>query len=246
MRTRLIVFIGVTLALLAALAGCVAVPVPVTERGLQNPPGTLLGPITIGNLPGGNYAEFEADGTLEMLGTATGWEDLRIDGLATRAGTVAPKDTTGFRGNANFQTRNLINTQADEVQFSVQMPHAWKVGSSIYPHVHFSPIAANAGAVTVSLTFECYDATISGTFPAGVTTYQVTDSWTGDAQWAHRLAGNVTAYTMAGMGISAVQKCRLFRDNTVTGNYADEIALLYIDWHYEVDTPAGSRAPLAK
>ena len=321
MRTlRFTLFLAITSALLATLAACVAVPEPATrslppppqigERGLQNPPGSLLGPIavsgaftvtgpivstssitttgpvsvagfintlgpltvtraissagglyasggitlrtpisiqapaTIGDLSA-DYTAFEADGTVALYGSATGWEDLRFDGLSTRSGTVAPKDTTGFRGNAAFQTRNLINTQADEVQFSVQMPHAWKSGSSIYPHVHISPISAAATPVTVSLVFDCYDATIGGTFPAASTLYTVTTSWSG-AAWQHLLAGNTTAYTMTGMGLSAVQKCRMFRDNTVTDNYADEIALLYIDWHYEVDTPAGSRQPLAK
>lgn len=193
-----------------------------------------------------NHANFEADGTLALTGEATGWEDLRIDGLSTRNGVVAPTDEVGFRGSASFYSRNLVHNQADEVQFSVQMPHSWKVESAVWPHVHISPWITNTGTVTVSLVFDCYDASIGSAFPSSSKLYTVTTSWNGDAQWKHLLAGGVSSYSMSGMTLSSVQKCRLYRDNGVAGNLAGKIALLYIDWHYEVDTPAGSRGTLAK
>lgn len=207
-------------------------------------PVTIVGTLQAGGAA--NYATIEADGTLALTGNATGWEDLRIDGLSTRVGSVAPTDETGFRGSASFASRNFVHNQADEVQFSVQMPHSWKVESAVWPHAHISPWITNTGTVTVSLVFDCYDASIGSAFPAASTLYTVTSSWNGNAQWKHLLAGGVSAYSMNGMTLSSVQKCRLYRDNTVSGNLAGKIALLYIDWHYEVDTPAGSRGTLAK
>lgn len=53
-------------------------------------------------------------GGVRLLGNATVFEDLRIDALSTRVGVVAPTDETGFRGNANFISRNFVHNQADE------------------------------------------------------------------------------------------------------------------------------------
>ena len=37
----------------------------------------------------GNYATFEADGTLRLAGNATVFDDLRVEGATARAGVVA-------------------------------------------------------------------------------------------------------------------------------------------------------------
>lgn len=48
-------------------------------------------------------------------------------------------------------------------------------------------------------------------------------------------AGNATALDMTGKTLSSVLKCRLYRDNTIANNLADKVAMLYVDFHYEVD-----------
>lgn len=174
--------------------------------------------------------------------TLVGWEDLRIDATQAMKGASAPTDETGFRGSSSFTSRNLVHNQADGIEFDVQMPHAWD-NTDVWPHVHFSPWITNTGTVTVSFILDCFDAAIDGTFPASSTTYTMTKSWTNSGQWKHLLASRATAYTgLTGKGISAVQKCRLFRDNTVTGNLAGKVSLLYLDIHYRTDAMGSSAA----
>lgn len=190
-----------------------------------------------GNVAAGNYARFADDGTLTLAGNATAFEDLRVEGMSTRVGTVAPTDTTGFRGDANHQVRNFINTQADEVQFMVQMPHAWKGGtaSTLEAHVHFMPIASSAGEQAVKFILEYYWANVNGQFPASPGTYPMTYTWTGDKQWYHCIADGSGGIALTDGALSAIPKCRLYRDNTVTNNLAAAVTFLYFDIHYEVD-----------
>jgi hypothetical protein len=197
-----------------------------------------------GNRAAGNYATFGDDGTLQVYGEATAHEDLRVEGMTTRVGTVAPTDGTGFRGDANHQQRTFVHTQADEVQFLIQMPHAWVGGSTgIEPHVHFCPTTSTAGTASYAVRFalEYYWANVGAQFPATPGTILMTETWTGEAQWKHLIADAGSALTLTDGALSAILKCRLFRDNTVANNYAAPVTLLYFDAHYEVDSLGSSQ-----
>lgn len=198
-----------------------------------------------GNKAGGDYAEFGADGTLRLYGAATTYDDLRIDGLSTRTGVTAPTDETGFRGDGNFYSRNFVHTQADEVQFAVQLPHAWKEGGLLYPHVHFSPWIAGAGNRAAQFVLEYYWANVWDQFPASPSTHTMTKTWSTDQQWYHLIASNAAPLTATGKTLSSMLKCRLYRDNTVANNLAGKVALLYIDFHVEIDA-LGSREEYSK
>lgn len=244
---------AVALALLLALVSCTKPPAQETLQGiggLNNPPSTttnnVTGSVTASSLTVNGPARVDGasvlSGTLtlsdslRLLGAATDWDDLRIDGLSTRAGVVAPTDETGFRGSANFYSRNFVHNQADEVQFSVQMPHAWRAGSDVWPHVHFSPWATSAGSQAVRFVMNCYVADVNDTFPSAAVAYTMTKTWSGGAQWQHLLATSPTALDMDGLALSSLLKCRLWRDNTVANNFANKAAFLYFDVHYEVDS----------
>ena len=199
---------------------------------------TSSGIIKLGdNLGGSNYTQIDADGTLVLNGTATTFEDLRIDAALARPGVVAPTDEVGFRGSSNFYARNFVNTQADEIQFQVQMPHGWRVGSGMYPHVHFSPwTTTGTGNFAVRFILEYYIANFDTQFPTPPSTYTMTYTWSNtDKRWYHCIASNITPISMTGKEMSCVLKCRLYRDNTVANNYAERVTLLYFDIHYEVD-----------
>jgi hypothetical protein len=201
--------------------------------------------LQVGDVSGGDYAEFEADGSFRLYGDATAFEDLRIDGLQTRTGVVAPTDETGFRGDVNFYARNFVHSQADEVQFSVQMPHGWNEGSPIFPHVHFAPWISNTGDKAAQFILEYYWANVDGTFPASPSNYTMTKTWNGDKQWAHMIALNASGLSTSGKTLSSILKCRLYRDNTVTDNLQGKVTFLYFDIHYEADS-LGSRQEYIK
>ncbi len=191
----------------------------------------------------GNYATFEADGTLRLAGNATVFDDLRVEGATARAGVVAPTDGTGFRGDGNHQMRTFLHTQADEIQFYVQFMHGLKTGSVIYPHFHYMPVTADTGVVKFVLGY--YWANVGAQFGTPEATHALTDTIGANSQWTHLIADNAAGLTLTDVGISAIMKCRLYRDNTVGGNLAAAVAGLYFDIHVELDT-LGSREEYTK
>ncbi len=181
----------------------------------------------------GNELETRGGGLNNPPETA---EDFSVAGNLSVAGESRFSDSVRLLGaGTNFYSRNLVHNQADEVQFSVQMPHAWRAGSGIYPHVHMAPWASSTGSQTAQFQLECYNADVGDTFPAVAASYEMSTTWTTDKQWAHLIAGNDQALAMTGLELSSILKCRLYRDNTVGGNYANKVSLLYFDIHYEVD-----------
>jgi hypothetical protein len=196
---------------------------------------------TIGDGGISNFSAFESDGTLEFNGTATVWDDLRVPGLQVKIGASAP-DLTAFLGAGNLLIYRFDgNATTEQVYFTIQLPHSYKEGSDITPHVHWSPINANAGNVKWQLEYSW--ANIDATFPA-VTTITATDAASGTA-WDHQTI-DFSAITGTGKTISSMLVCRLFRDPTdAADTYASDAALLEIDFHFEINT-IGSRAILTK
>lgn len=189
---------------------------------------------------GADYLAIGADGTLTLQGEATVFDDLLRDATSTRTGVVAPTTGTGFRGDNNFYHTTMVHTQADEVQFEVQLPHRGKAGSLLYPHVHFMPTVVSAGAQAVRFVLEFYTANVNAQFPASPASIQLTKTWTGSQQFYHLIAGNDAGLAVAGWTLSNILKCRLYRDNTVANNLASPVAFLYFDIHVELDSLGSS------
>jgi len=200
----------------------------------------VLTTLQVGTPP--NYMYVESDGTVRLTGSATAWEDLRVDGLNTRVGVVAPTDETGFRGNNNFYARNFVHTQADEVQFQVQFPHNMAAGSTVSPHFHFSPwITGTQDVQAVRFILEYYWASLHEEFTTG-SSHAMSYTWTGSNQWVHLIADDESGdLDTSGKGLSSIMKCRLYRDNTVANNLAGKVTFLYFDVHYEVDSFGSSQ-----
>lgn len=176
------------------------------------------------------------------------WNDSMVSPTTQRLGVIAPTLETGFRRDANFQMLSFVSTQDDEVQFTVQMPHTWKTGTTIYPHVHFTPEANIAdGTYNVQFILEYYWISIGSQFPASPSTYTMTKQFTVSSNnhvWVHMMAVG-TGADGTGKGISSILQCRLYRDNSVGSNYSDKVAMLGFDIHYEIDG-FGSDAQLSK
>lgn len=183
-----------------------------------------------------SYLHINRNGVLRLVGGAAAYDDLRIDGLTTTVGVVAPTDENGFLGDSNHYVRNFVHNQADEVQFTVQLPHSWSEGTTIHPHVHFSPWITNAGDAAARFVLEYYWANVNDAFPASPSMYTMTKNWTGDAQWNHLIAGGESGIDATGKTLSSILKCRLYRDNTVTNNLAGKVTFLYFDIHFAVNS----------
>jgi hypothetical protein len=187
----------------------------------------------VGCLPGSTALKVEV----------THWEDLRFPsaGINPPGAAADPtrSTTTGmleFAGNAD----NILAGTA-------QMPHAWKEGSTISPHIHlWFPTSASANT---RWKFEYDFATINGDFVNTYGTY--TDGGTitvanPQSVKKHVLAG-FTDIALTGCKISTqlVWKLSRLASSDAADNDTSVCVLLEFDIHYECDS-AGSEQEFVK
>lgn len=191
-----------------------------------------------------NYTKMEADGTLEFNGAATVWDDY-----------VTPLTKATFGGAANDPTLTKLYddgagsggvwalkfNDGDEVLVTVQMPHRWKEGTTIQPHIHFVCDSNVDPSDNFGIEFEWTWADIGEDYPAN-TTLQTNDIPTNvNTNNMHQFV-NITSAGIDGSGhtISSVLMCRIKRVVATGDNYAGGVSILDFDVHYEIDT-VGSR-----
>lgn len=174
------------------------------------------------------------------------WEDLRIPLTAAQAGTNPPTlaQLVNDGGvSTGVYAWKFSNAVTEELFLWTQMPHGWREGTDIYPHIHWCAETAAAGNVVWALEYTLADSDGGAVFPA-TTTLSVTVPTTAAALVA--LRANWASISMVGQSISTLIGCRIYRD---TGNPADNYGAkacgLDVDFHYQLDTP-GSRQPLTK
>ena len=159
------------------------------------------------------------------------WDDLRISGLSVRTNATAPDLITlgpsggllalGFDGAAT----------TEQCYFAIQLPHGYKQGSDIYPHVHWCPVNANAGNVKWQLEYSW--ANINEAFGAP-TTIPVVAAAPG-TEWKHTIS-SFAAISGTGKTISSMLMCRLFRNpGDGSDTYGSDAAFLEFDFHYQID-----------
>lgn len=168
------------------------------------------------------------------------WEDVRVSGHSVKkAATNTP--TAGA-----FMTTLLIDwfsaSALNEVFFTVQLPHSYKQGSNLKPHVHWTPSSTHTGQVDWFLDYSWQNAE-GGVFPA-VDTVTLSDNGGGTA-YAHLLTASGTIVG-TGKTISSMLACRLYRDGG-SGNdtFTGTAGLLEFDLHYQINR-IGSNTELVK
>ena len=199
---------------------------------------TIANPNQLGGAA--SYAEFEGDGTLVFYGSSTTYEDLQVPALTT-ARNINPPNLVPFRGNVlvyEFSDENAGNEE--QVYFSVQIPHSWDEGTTIYPHVHFACGTTSVDSVRWGLEYSW--ASVEENFPVSTNTIYASKQ-IGTA-YDHKVVGfgGITPTTSQDK-ISSILICRLFRNssNAIEDSYnGDDVYLLQFDIHYQVNT-LGSR-----
>jgi hypothetical protein len=181
---------------------------------------------------------FESDGTMVLSGNATVWEDIRIPG--SLAGTAASSpDYVSFVGGGLYGYGFDGGVTTEQVFFQIQMPHSWKIGTNIHPHVHWMPTTTATGTVAWYLEYTWTDG--YNTFPAPTIISAISAT---EGQWKHQRT-NLPAIDGSEISdISSMLICRLYR-NPNADTYANDAGLLEFDIHYESDT-LGSRLEFTK
>lgn len=190
-------------------------------------------------------------GPPKLAGQETVWDDLMIPGTAVRTGAVAPDFDLGFVGDASMYMYTFNGTSTvEEVHFSVQLPHCWKEGSRIYPHVHFVPWSTNssdANERVVRFSLEYTWASVGDAFGATAVLHLDSDPFVPNtSQWKHLIAKNANGLAGTGHTISSMLVCRLYRDGSdAVDTYPQDVGFLQFDIHYEIDA-LGSDAEYLK
>jgi len=205
--------------------------------------------IKMGSIVDGSYVEVESDGTLRFSGESSLWDDLRIvPGAFAFAGNADPTLVNWQPGGSGTTFKVYEFATNDEVYFSCQLPHGYKLGTNLHPHVHWTPGARgneeNGNTVNWALDYSISD--IDGVFGAAQT-INIPDTCQG-TDHQHHMAFNGTIDGSNISGVSAMILCRLYR---TTGDSWDSSSsgqlplLLEFDFHYEIDT-VGSRSEYLK
>lgn len=162
----------------------------------------------------------------ERFITHTTWDDLRFpaSGINPPGAVSDPtRDTADgrlvFAGNAE----NIVAVQA-------QMPHNWKVGSGIRPHVHWSPTSSATATVQWKLQYKI--ANVNAAFPSEWASEIITVPPTGVTD-QHEIDG-FTEIAMTGKTLSCMILILLSRLGNEDANAAT-VKLNEFDIHYEID-----------
>lgn len=194
-----------------------------------------------------NNLVIEADGTLRMDSSATLWDDLRVS--LDKASSAASLDFLpgASSGPEIWYFRNAAGVEA--MSFTVQIPHSWKEGSTIYPHIHWIPKNTATGDVewNFDYTWANYDPNTPQIFPALTTSTVVAiGPFTQSAHVITPLTTNNAGLTATGKTVSSVLICRIWRDSgRAADTYNNNVGLISIDFHFEMDT-FGSRSEYSK
>ena len=180
------------------------------------------------------------DGNPPIRYRDTVWDDYEFPMTSVRINPATSKP------DFDFDTVDLLfdKDSTETVVGNGQLPHSWKIASSLMPHVHWTQKAA--GVVVWQLEYKIWDET--GVEPSGfttITTSTVINAYTsGDiAQISTFAAIDLSAITAVSPTIK-VRLSRLGGDGSDT--YDQDAATQKFDFHRENDTPGGSHAEYSK
>lgn len=158
------------------------------------------------------------------------WEDLRVPATGISVG--------GFISAPTKQTNTgflLFNDAAlNAVGILIQMPHAWKVGSAIRPHVHWAKTTDAPGDVTWTMNYSWWG--LGEVQPAGsaaADAVPINDPLSTQKQ----VISNFPEIDGTGKDISYLIFVNLLRNGVdASDTYAGPAVLYEFDIHYQIDS----------
>ncbi len=207
------------------------------------------GAVRIGDSSGGaptNYSEFETDGTLEFNGTATVFEDIVISLSSARVPAANAPTWSNFISNLNEFTYGLNDFQ----EFSSEIAHSYKEGSTIEFHVHGATNGQEGSDKTIKyeIEYELIDNQTSGNFGDVYTGTTIINgeitipSGTADkTAWVIDIGTDATGNLLQGATLKGrVRRIASTGTEPVANPFTTQVGV-----HIELDT-VGSRTELTK
>lgn len=176
---------------------------------------------------------------------ATYWDDLRTPASSINpAGAAAPpsQDTETLPGTLLFSA-----SSTNVVAMVLQMPHHYKEGTELHPHVHWMKTTSASGNVVWQLRYKV--SKIGEVTDAAFTTLTASTPIAATADQNTAGQHMITAFApmvIEGLQISDMIICELSRlGPNGSDTYGADARLLEFDIHYEQDAP-GSRIEYRK
>lgn len=204
-----------------------------------------------GSANSGSHLSIEPDGTLVMKGQSTVFNDLMVFPDATSKGSSNQPIWERFKNYGTSQGVFLwmfSPSTEQEVYFTIQIPHSYKVGTTLYPHVHWTTTTGTPSGTDVVWGLEYTVMKIGGNFgnTTLITSNTVIPLIGNPSGTNQHLITAFPAISGNGIEISTILVCRLYRAATDSRDtFAQTVGLLGFDIHYESDTQ-GSRTEYTK
>lgn len=183
----------------------------------------------------------------------TVWDDIRVPVLSTKTGGSKIPGLSKFiddgSGSQGILTYVFDDSIEEELYFAVQIPHSWKYGTDIHPHIHWSPTVSGSAGQVVSWGLEYSLAEATSIFPNSIILFGNTPMPEETLVAKKHYITEFGIISMSGVtSVSSMILCRMFRDATGSGaidDYPSDAAVFEIDFHYEIDA-MGSRSEYIK
>jgi len=210
--------------------------------------------LKVGDVSGGDYSEFEANGFLEYIGGAMPWDDLSGALAGARLDTASGRlDIDWFNGGVNFNSN--ARYPEEPVIIPIQARHSMLIGTGAVARFHFHWLQLQAATPNMLLGVKLTNYGSLTTFETDWSNYTfyipTNDVWTYSSGCLAQITRfpeiDISSLTLSG-SIDVV----IFRDTAnVSGLFtgvdpiAGDVTIKYNDAHVKHDA-GGSRQEIAK
>ena len=170
-------------------------------------------------------------------GNGTAWDDWQFPNVSENLPAIAdPRRGKWLDNGAGSAGVWCWFFDQGEVAALVpqQISHKYKVGTDLYPHVHFAFLSAPSVGETVIWHAEVAFSGLMGSFPANTSIHSGTYTCAAaDVIRRHVRVNLAPVVSGSGLGISSVGHVTIRRDAGDT--HAPEVVFCGFDLHYEID-----------
>jgi hypothetical protein len=156
----------------------------------------------------------------------------------TRSGTNTPTFSSFIGGTFLYYFgKNTQPTNEQSLYFTCQLPHSYKEGTNLFPHVHYVPNnTTNTGQVVWGLEYTWTN--INGVFGPTNTIIGITPIIGNEGNVHHvtELGSSIDGIDGTGKLISSMLVCRIFRQGeSASDTYVDPNGpgLMEVDFHFQ-------------
>lgn len=203
---------------------------------------------TTSNVPEGTNLYFTSTRARSVLSAvdpirytpATGVIDLNVkwDDLRTPASGINP---VGASSPPTFDTTDgsLLFAKGNVVAMWFQLPHGWKEGTDIKPHLHWSKTTTNTGLPNWQIKYKWCNA--GDIMPAFTSLFGGSEAVTNSNTVDKHSIFSFGSISSTGKLISSMLCVYLQRTNDASDTYADDAKLLEFDIHYQIDSTGSTQ-----